>query len=94
MVYEKTEIKSDKDLMYWINLYIADPQNSKAKISDIMDMVGLNDTVTLLEEWIIEFIQLLDYYDSQITPSAKEYDKYSVWRDLVGIYNRTKPRMF
>lgn len=94
MSYEYVAINNEIELFNLIEEYLEEPLNNKKTLLEITQMIGLSDTLTLLDERTVLLIKKLDYYDNNISPPAYELQKYPIWVECVEIYSRLKPRMF
>lgn len=80
------------NLIEHVSKLLDDPINKDKKLSQILEELGLSDTMTLLDDRTEQLLDLYSYFSSPATPSAPFRSK--IWYDTVIILSNMQPRLF
>lgn len=67
-------------------------ENKGKKLKQILEEIGLVDTMTLTDERTMQLINMFKYYSSPATPPAPFNSK--IWFDTILILQSLQPRLF
>lgn len=89
--YKRVTYNTVYDLVYSIHEYSVLDFNEKKPLHEIIEDMGLSDTMTLADDRVTKLIELYRYYNSSATPPAPFDSK--IWYDTVIIMETFTPKM-
>lgn len=88
------EIDNEEKILSLIEKSLNDPYNKKKKPQEILEELGFNDTVTLLDERSKQLLELYQFYKYAPHKCSDTYIWFDAYNTISQIEEHTKPRLF
>ena len=91
---KKVKIENDEQIINLIEKELNDPFNKKKKISQVMEELGFNDTITLLDERSRQLFECYQFYKFAPHKCSNKSIWFEAYNIISQIEEANKPRMF